>query len=195
MGLDMYVKKVKKPDLIQEKLFKVRTQELDKDGYVLFDLDDENEAALCKEIMPYAVEADLTASFFDEDKLRKDLTIPDNMHLVITQGGVGARNISLTYAEEKTWRFPISYEDAKEIYKICAGKLGLGLSMLIDILNPEMIVIGSVFTRSENLIREEMERVIEKESLSYTRKACKIVPAALTENIGDYAALSVAAML
>ena len=87
------------------------------------------------------------------------------------------------------------YEDAKEIYKICAGKLGLGLSMLIDILNPEMIVIGSVFTRSENLIREEMERVIEKESLSYTRKACKIVPAALTENIGDYAALSVAAML
>jgi len=117
MGLDMYVKKVKKPDLIQEKLFKVRTQELDKDGYVLFDLDDENEAALCKEIMPYAVEADLTASFFDEDKLRKDLTIPDNMHLVITQGGGGARNISLTYAEEKTWRFPISYEDAKEIYK------------------------------------------------------------------------------
>ena len=73
-------------------------------------------------------------------------------------------------------------------------KLGEGLSVLIDILNPEMIVIGSVFQRSENLLREAMEEKIKKETLSYSRSVCKIVPAALTENIGDYAALSVAAM-
>ena len=85
--------------------------------------------------------------------------------------------------------------DAKEVYHICGEKLGQGLSVLIDILNPEMIVIGSVFQRSEILLREAMEETIRKESLSLAREVCKIVPAALTENIGDYAALSIAAMI
>ena len=84
--------------------------------------------------------------------------------------------------------------DAKEVYRICGEKLGTGLAMLIDILNPESIVIGSVFQRSEELLRDAMEAVIAKESLSYARAVCKVVPAALTENIGDYAALSIAAM-
>ena len=84
--------------------------------------------------------------------------------------------------------------DAIEVYRICGEKLGEGLSVLIDILNPEMIVIGSVFQRSENLLREAMEEKIKKETLSYSRSVCRVVPAALTENIGDYAALSVAAL-
>ena len=85
-------------------------------------------------------------------------------------------------------------EDAKEIYRLCGEKLGEGISILIDILNPELIVIGSVFQRSEILLRASMEEMIKNESLSYSRKVCRIVPAELTENIGDYAALSVATM-
>lgn len=86
-------------------------------------------------------------------------------------------------------------EDAKEVYRICGTKLGEGLSILIDLLNPEKIVIGSVFQRSENLLRESMEKVIERETLVHSRHVCSIVPALLTENIGDYAALSVAAAI
>ena len=86
-------------------------------------------------------------------------------------------------------------DDAKEVYRICGEKLGSGLSILIDILNPEVIVIGSVFQRAESLLREAMEKKIEEEALFYARKVCKVVPAALTENIGDVAALSVAAMI
>lgn len=85
--------------------------------------------------------------------------------------------------------------DAKEIYRICGEKLGYGLSILIDILNPDMIVLGSVFQRSEKLLREYMEKVIEKECLMLSKKACRIVPAELKENLGDYAALSVADMI
>ena len=85
--------------------------------------------------------------------------------------------------------------DAKEVYRICGEKLGSGLSVLIDILNPEVIVIGSVFQRAESLLREAMEKKIEEETLLYSRQVCKVVPAALTENIGDVAALSVAAMI
>ena len=83
-------------------------------------------------------------------------------------------------------------ETAKEVYRICGEQLGKGLSVLIDILNPERIVIGSIFARSENLLREGMEKVINKEALPQAVKCCKIVPAALGEQIGDYAAIAAA---
>ena len=83
-------------------------------------------------------------------------------------------------------------ETAKEVYRICGEQLGKGLSVLIDILNPERIVIGSIFARSEDLLREGMERAINKEALPQSLKCCKTVPAALGEKIGDYAAVSAA---
>ncbi|MBR5614393.1 MAG: hypothetical protein IKW64_03715 [Clostridia bacterium] len=72
--------------------------------------------------------------------------------------------------------------------------LGKGLSVLIDILNPERIVHGSVFQRCEHLLRDSMQKVLERECLTYSLNACEVVPAELKENIGDYAAIAVAAM-
>lgn len=83
-------------------------------------------------------------------------------------------------------------ENAIEVYRQCGHMLGKGLSVLIDILNPEMIVLGSIFQRSEELLREEMTKVIEKETLVPSRKACRIVAAALGDSLGDVAALCVA---
>ena len=81
---------------------------------------------------------------------------------------------------------------AKEIYATCGRYLGRGLSVLIDILNPEIIVIGSVYERSGDLMNEAMEAVIREEALSFSRNACRIVPAKLGNSIGDIAAVSVA---
>ena len=78
------------------------------------------------------------------------------------------------------------------VYEESGRRLGYGLSILIDLLNLEKIVIGSVFQRSENLLRPAMEEIIRKEALPQSRKICKILPAELGENIGDIAALSVA---
>lgn len=85
-------------------------------------------------------------------------------------------------------------EDAISVYETCGTMLGKGLSILIDILNPERIILGSVFQRSENLLRTKMQEVLEKECLSYSLDVCRVVPAKLGDNIGDYAALAVAAM-
>ena len=85
-------------------------------------------------------------------------------------------------------------EDAKKVFEICGEMLGNGLSILIDILNPERIVLGSIFQRSEHLLRESMDRVLRRECLRAASEVCQVVPAALEENIGDYAALAVAAM-
>ncbi len=84
-------------------------------------------------------------------------------------------------------------ELALEIFGICGRYLGQGLAILIDILNPEAIIIGSVFTRCRELLWEPMTQVINRETLSLTNEVCRIVPAGLGEQIGDYAALAVAA--
>ncbi len=81
---------------------------------------------------------------------------------------------------------------AKKVFDISGKRLGQGLSVVIDILNPEIIVIGSIFTRCEDLLRRPMEKVLKKEVLLHSLDACKIVGAALGEKIGDYAALTVA---
>ena len=82
--------------------------------------------------------------------------------------------------------------DALRVYRASARKLGAGLSVLIDLFNPERIVIGSVFARSEELFREEMEKVIAEEALAEAAAVCTVVPAALGDAIGDWAAVAVA---
>ena len=81
---------------------------------------------------------------------------------------------------------------AQEVYRISGEQLGRGLAILVDILNPERIVIGSVFARSEALLRESMERTLLEEALSCALEVCRIVPAELGESVGDYAAIAAA---
>lgn len=69
---------------------------------------------------------------------------------------------------------------------------GKGLSILIDILNPELIVVGSMGVRLGELLFKPAREVIEKEAIAEAAAVCQIVPAALGEKIGDYAALCVA---
>lgn len=82
---------------------------------------------------------------------------------------------------------------AKEVFELCGTYLGRGLSVLIDILNPECIVLGSIYVRSSQLLVKPMEKAIMEESLPLAGKVCRIVPAQLGEQIGDIASLSVAA--
>ena len=81
---------------------------------------------------------------------------------------------------------------ALEIYRVCGQYLGKGLSILIDMLNPEIIVIGGVFARQKDFLYDAAMEIVEKETLSLSRNVCRIVPAELGEQIGDYAALAVA---
>lgn len=79
-------------------------------------------------------------------------------------------------------------------YEKCGEYLGKGISVLIDTLNPECIVIGSVFARSGDLLIPAMNRIIEKEALKPSADICRIVPALLGDDIGDYAALITATL-
>lgn len=83
---------------------------------------------------------------------------------------------------------------ALEIFTTSATYLGIGLSILIDILNPQRIVIGSVYARNPQLFAAVCQQVIEREALAPAAAVCEIVPAALGDAVGDYASLSVAMM-
>ncbi|MEK6796121.1 MAG: ROK family protein [Spirochaetota bacterium] len=83
---------------------------------------------------------------------------------------------------------------AKKVLEISGELLGRGLSILIDVLNPDTIVIGSVYARGERFIRPSMMKSLALESLARSRAVCRIVPAQLGEAIGDIAALELARM-
>ena len=79
-----------------------------------------------------------------------------------------------------------------EILSGSGSYLGRGLAILVDILNLELIVIGSIFARCEKFLRPAMEAALQQEARSETLDCCRIVPAALGEKIGLYASLCVA---
>ena len=82
---------------------------------------------------------------------------------------------------------------ALDIYKDSGRALGRGLSILIDILNPEIVVIGSIYQRAEHLLAPHAEEEIRRNALWRSAQVCKIVPAKLADGIGDYAAVSLIA--
>ena len=82
--------------------------------------------------------------------------------------------------------------DALQVFEQCGRMLGKGLSILVDILNPECIVLGSIYQRSKELLKKTMCAAMEQECLTQSLRVCRVVPAELNEEIGDYAALCVA---
>ncbi len=81
---------------------------------------------------------------------------------------------------------------ALSILRRAGERLGQALAMLIDVLNPQRIVLGGLAWRMGDALLAPMHKVIAREALPQTLRACEIVPAALGERIGDVSALCVA---
>lgn len=81
---------------------------------------------------------------------------------------------------------------AQAIFAETGRYFGRGLAVLIDILDPEMIVAGSIYARSHELMDAFMEAEIQKEALKFHAESCKIEAARLGEQIGDYGAVMAA---
>ncbi len=81
---------------------------------------------------------------------------------------------------------------ARKIVRATGRRLGQTLAILIDILNPEAIVIGGLAMRLGADLLDPARAVVRREALTLAAAACRIKPAELGERIGDIAALSVA---
>ena len=81
---------------------------------------------------------------------------------------------------------------AQEIIKTAGNRFGEALALIIDILNPERIVIGGIFPRCHDLLLPPINESLSREALPTTFSCCKIVPAQLGETIGSHAAIAAA---
>ncbi|HEX9018135.1 MAG TPA: hypothetical protein VF806_03050 [Anaerolineaceae bacterium] len=61
--------------------------------------------------------------------------------------------------------------------------------MLVDVLNPDVIVVGTLGIVLGDLLLEPARAVVREEALPRAVAACRIVPAALGNRLGDIAAL------
>ena len=81
---------------------------------------------------------------------------------------------------------------ALRIIRDSGKKLGEALAILIDLLNPDCIVVGGLAMRMGDVILGPAREVARRESLGPSFDACRIVAAGLDEEIGDVASLCIA---
>jgi glucokinase len=80
---------------------------------------------------------------------------------------------------------------AREIYQQAAFYLGLSVTNVIQIFNPEMIVIGGGVSRAGELLFKPLIKTVRAFTWKRPYRSCKIVPAKLKDAVGDLGAISV----
>jgi glucokinase len=70
--------------------------------------------------------------------------------------------------------------------------LGRGMAVLVDILNPELIVVGGMGVRLGDLVLDPARKTLAEEALASGVAVCRVVPAALGERTGDIGAICAA---
>ena len=82
--------------------------------------------------------------------------------------------------------------DALKVVEVAGHWMGRGLALLVDALNPQVIVLGSLGVALGERILSTARKVLAEEALPQAVAACEIVPSALGMRIGDIAALMAA---
>jgi glucokinase len=81
---------------------------------------------------------------------------------------------------------------ARRLIRSIGRRLGETIAILIDVLNPERVVVGGLGPRLGDELLNPARAVVAREALPASMAVCRIVPAELQEQIGDLAALCVA---
>ncbi len=102
----------------------------------------------------------------------------------LQKGTLTAKDVGLAAAEGDAV--------AGRIVEATGRKLGDALAVLVDVLNPERIVIGGLAIRLGESLLAPAREALRREALSASAEACTVVCASLGERIGDVAAICVA---
>lgn len=83
-------------------------------------------------------------------------------------------------------------EEALALWAESGRYLGKALAVIVDFFNPEVIVLGSLYTRSGRFLEATMREELEREALPGALKVCRIAAAELGEDTGIMSAIAVA---
>ncbi len=75
---------------------------------------------------------------------------------------------------------------ALEVFEETGYYLGLCVTNLIDILNPEMVVIGGGIAQAGDILLDPIRRTVTATAIRSLAKSCRIVPAELGDNAGVF---------
>lgn len=112
-------------------------------------------------------------------------------------GGIGRQAVAAGWPAGTTAKDVVIAADAGDPRAIAllqnAGrKLGRTIAILVDLLNPQVIVLGSLFVRARHHLEPALRRELHAEALPELATACRVVPAELGDSIGDLQALAAA---
>jgi glucokinase len=112
-------------------------------------------------------------------------------------GGIAkmARLEGLDYTHDAKTVFALAAEgddSCRAIVRMVAFRLGRGLAFLIDAFNPGLIIVGGIYPRQHRVLEPLIQEELERETIPASLAACRILPAALGDASGDYAALAAA---
>ena len=82
--------------------------------------------------------------------------------------------------------------EARAVIAESAEALGRGLALLVDLLAPEVIALGTLARHMRDIWLEPAIEVMQSEALAESAARCRVVPAALGDALGDVAALCAA---
>jgi glucokinase len=93
------------------------------------------------------------------------------------QGKISAANIAVAAnAGERL---------ARDIFEEAGHDLGLGLSSVIQLLNPEAIILGGSVTKAYPLFRKAMTKALKENAWSVPLKECTILRSPLGDEVAD----------
>jgi glucokinase len=112
-------------------------------------------------------------------------------------GGIGRQAVDAGWPAGTSTKDVALAADAGDMGAIAllenaGSKLGRTIAILVDLLNPQVIVLGSLFVRARHHLEPALLRELHAEALPELVAACRVLPAELGESIGDLQALAAA---
>jgi len=70
--------------------------------------------------------------------------------------------------------------------------VGIGVANVINLLNPEMVIVGGGISQAGNVLWEPMMRTVNALALTQSRRVCRVVPPALGDDAGVMGGIALA---
>ena len=105
-----------------------------------------------------------------------------------------ANNTLLSVLQEKMLDLPAARQGdalALRLVDETAYYMGIGLANIIQALNPEVVVLGTIATEQGDFFLDRVRRVVCQETWPQISAVVEIRPSPLGSQVGDYGAISV----
>ncbi|HEY7004222.1 MAG TPA: ROK family protein [Gaiellaceae bacterium] len=162
--------------ILDGRLYRGETGSAAELGHITLDLD----GPPCQGRCPGRGHLEVLASGTAADALAR-ARAADNPDGDLGRAAAEGRNVDAQLAVELAAHGP---GDARDVLEHVGFHLGVGIATLVNIFNPELVVIGGGFARAGDQLLGPARKVVSERALSPSRDQVRIVPALLGVEAG-----------